>query len=138
MSSAGFSARASLYRDLRSASRGGRDSPEAKPPPAALGVGSPSGLLSSAFSRIGLGVDATASRDPRASAPSVSFAAPASRSALFGVGGNTGGGGEMSSMQFRAILVRSEIVFWRERERPALTLRVLLRLFRTVLANLFR
>ena len=68
MSSAGFSARASLFRDLRSASRSDRDSPVSHPPSAPPVSGSPAAAgLTSAFSSFGLGVGAPALRDPRAS-----------------------------------------------------------------------
>ena len=63
MSSSGFSARASLYRDLRSGSRPRSDSPVSFPPPAPPVGPSPSGSLAVAFSDLGLGVGASAVQD---------------------------------------------------------------------------
>ena len=77
MSSSGFSARASLYRDPRVSSRS-RDSPVPGPPPAPP-AGPPD--LATAFSDFGLGVGVSASRDPGVTARS--FAALP--------GGDTGG-----------------------------------------------
>ena len=69
MSSSGFSARASLYRDLRSGSRPRSDSPVSFPPPAPPVGPSPSGSLAVAFSDLGLGVGVSTVQDSSGLAP---------------------------------------------------------------------
>ena len=66
MSSSGFSARASLYRDLRSGSRTERSASPVSFPPPAPPLTSPSGELAVALSDLGLGVGVSTVQDPSA------------------------------------------------------------------------
>ena len=66
MSSSGFSARASLYRDLRSGSRTERSASPVSFPPPAPPLTSPSGELAVALSDLGLGVGVSTGQDPSA------------------------------------------------------------------------
>ena len=66
MSSSGFSARASLYRDLRSGSRTERSASPVSFPPPAPPLTSSSGELAVALSDLGLGVGVSTGQDPSA------------------------------------------------------------------------